>query len=123
MKLTLAAAALFAVAATGCGKSPKVAVVFLGATPATSAVKSTRAPEFHCPYCSKVITNVDPPPKTCPSKACGAKLEWPDKAPCAYCGGTGDCPTCRIMKQEKGACYNCRGAGKLVLVGQTRPCP
>ncbi len=114
---------ILAMAAAGCGKPGNVAVVFKGATPATSAVQSARVPEFHCPVCNHLITTLTPPPKVCPSKACQAKISWPDEVGCAYCGRTGECPTCRMMKQDRGLCYNCRGEGKLVLMGQTRPCP
>ena len=119
----LAALALISLAAAGCGRPGRVSVVFKGATPATSAVQSVRAPEFHCPICNKLITDLTPPPKVCPNKACQARIDWPDEVACPYCGGTGECPTCQMMKQDRGLCYNCRGEGKLVLMGQTRPCP
>ena len=109
---------LLALGLASCGKPDSVSVVFKGTTPATSAVQSRRVPEFHCPTCNAIISDPSSSPKVCPSRACQSKMSWPAEVPCAYCGATGACPTCRMMKQEKGLCYNCRGTGALVLLGQ-----
>jgi hypothetical protein len=104
----LIALSVLALAAPGCSRGGAVSVVFKGVTQPTSIAKDTRAPSFRCP----------------------AKLTWPDEVKCGYCGGTGNCPTCALMKQVDGKCYNCAGSGTLVLgeaagvpIGETKACP
>lgn len=124
----LIALTVLALAVPGCSRGGTVSVIFKGVTQPTSIAKDTRAPSFRCPACGVELKDFNA--QKCPEKACQAKLTWPDEVKCGYCGGTGNCPTCAMMKQVDGKCYNCSGSGTLVLgeaagvpIGQTRACP
>ncbi len=111
----------------GCGRAGDVKVAFRGTTPTTAAGKDARTIEIHCPVCGHPAPDGA---QICTDNNCRAKLSWPDTVDCGYCGATGDCPTCTMMKQKDGKCYNCGGAGTLVLgtaggvpIGKTRECP
>lgn len=116
-------AVLAAAAAAGCGGGNDVGVVFLGQTPTNSLAKDTRAVEFRCPFCGAALDASGGPVQRCSNRDCGARISWrkPDRT-CGYCDGSGVCPTCRMMNQENGDCYNCRGMGFLTLYDKTSPC-
>jgi hypothetical protein len=128
MKKTFLLAAVVATALfVGCSPSAKVSVVWKGTTPATAAAKDVRAIDFKCPACGTAVT---PGAQQCSIKECRSKIQWPDEFACGYCAGTGDCPTCKMMNQTDGKCYNCAGSGTMALgsigsvpIGKTAACP
>ena len=126
MKLTYAIVLLAAAALTACGPSGRQegVVKFKGATPNTSLQKAkgdNRELSTYCPACGR---SVDPGTSPCPDKkGCNIQITWNGPYPCGACKGTGRCSACYWMEQPDGACYNCKGSGNRIYLGQSKECP
>jgi len=108
----------------GCSPGTDVAVGFVGQTPTNALVADTRGVEFRCPGCKAKLDVSAGPAQRCPDrKNCGIRISWarPDRA-CGYCFGTGECVACRLMNQDDGKCYSCRGQGYVTVEGTTPDC-
>ena len=106
--------------AVSCGGQPSGAVRFTGGPRVRAQDTDNRVAISYCMTCgTKVYIGVS----KCSNGKCQEKLTWAESYSCGFCGGTGECRTCRILDQKDGACFNCKGAGVISYEGRTPPCP